>query len=524
DGRWEGAAYLGTVSGTIRRLRVYGKTRKEAHDKLAIKMADADRGIPMPERSWTVGAYLDYFMADVAPSRLRPKTLELYESAIRVHLKPLLGSQSMTNLSVSTLQRLLNQRLAEGKSVRTVRLVRTILSAALTRAMREELVTRNVARLVELPAWQRKDITPWTTDEAARFLEVTRNEPLYPAFLLLILYGMRRGEVLGLRWSDVDWDANELHIRQQLQQVRNELEAGPVKTSAGRRDLPLLLLVRQALQRHQVAHDANQTRPDDDLDLVFLSEAGTPIWPRNFVRTFHQICERAGLPRIKLHHLRHTVATFLNNFGIPARDAQIILGHAHISTTQQIYQHGDTRTQRKALDRVGRMLLEGRDGYVSRQTQPSMAEIVVRTASINSGGSSGARTHDTLLKSLSRVGGDPFLTPVIQQLRARLSMHILADVAVNQAVKTGTQNGQPVLVLQHWMSLRDCLAPQPRRLVDRLIASMPAESLHPRTQGAKRHASIPGQSDSSSHRSESRSGRALPPGINQTPTGHGGGH
>jgi integrase len=430
DGRWEAAAYLPTASGKRRRVRVYGATRSDASAKLTIQLADVERGLPVPARSWTISAYLDYWLREVAPGKLRPGPLERYESVARVHLKPRVGAESLTRLSVTTLQEVFNQQLADGHSVRTVQMTRTVLSAALTRAMREDLVPRNVARLVSLPAWQRKDIVPWMASEAGRFLAAAQRERLYAAFLLLTLYGMRRGEMLGLRWSDIDWDQNHLHIRQQLQQVRGQIHLGPVKTNAGLRDLPLLTPVRDALRQHQAASVGVTT----ESDLVFLSDEGTPLWPRNFTRLFHRVREQAGLRRITIHHLRHTAATLLKNFGVPARDAQLILGHAHITTTLQLYQHGDVVAQQAALDRVGRALLvSAGDSGRSRQNQPSTAESVVTNASFQSGGSSGARTHDTLLKRPILLGERGSLTSVITQLRARTNTHILGYVAVRNS-------------------------------------------------------------------------------------------
>src|SRR5215470_6409001 len=109
--------------------------------------------------------------------------------------------------------------------------MKTVLSSALARAMREELVMRNVARLAELPAWERQAIMPWTAAEARAFLDAAKDDPLYPAFVLLLVYGLRRGEVLGLRWRDIDEDDGEIRIRQQIQRVSGELRLGPIKTS-----------------------------------------------------------------------------------------------------------------------------------------------------------------------------------------------------------------------------------------------------------------------------------------------------
>ncbi|WP_100480009.1 tyrosine-type recombinase/integrase [Mycobacteroides abscessus] len=437
DGRWEAAAYLPTATGTRRRISVYGGTRAEAQRKLTTRLADAERGIPVPERSWTIAGYLDYWFGEVAPLRLRPKTLELYESVIRIHLKPLLGHQSLTRLSVPVLQQVLNRYLAAGHSIRTVRVTRTVLSAALTRAMREELVTRNVARLVELPSEQPKEVIPWTAQEAARFLSVAKDDSLFAAYMLLMLFGLRRGELLGLRWSDIDWDNNQIHIRQQLLQVGGELQVGPVKTRAGQRDLPLIALARTVLAQHQAHSVAAEY---NDWDLVITGDGGRPLWPRNFARMFHQLRERAGLRRIRIHDLRHQTATMLKDLGVPARDAQLILGHAHISTTQQIYQHGDAAAQHQAIDRIGEALLTlptqtatAESSRRSRQNQPSMTETVVLNTAFISGGPGGARTLDTLLKRPALLGERDSLTSVITQLRTRTNTHILGYVAVRSS-------------------------------------------------------------------------------------------
>ncbi|MEN4478135.1 site-specific integrase [Mycolicibacterium cosmeticum] len=430
DGRWEGAAYLPTPSGKRRRIRLYGRTRTEASTKLTQHLADAQRGIPVPEQSWTVAAYLDYWMGEVAPQRLRPHTIELYESIIRNHIKPRLGSRLLAKLSVAELQSALNQQLSEGHSLRTVGVTRTVLSAALSRAVREQVTPHNVARLVELPSWERSDIQPWSADEAARFLSAAKDHPLYPAYLMLMIYGLRRGEALGLRWSDIDWDHNVIHIRQQLQSVGQRLLLGPLKTRASRRDLPLLLPVRAALIEHQ----RRQPAASSDWNLVTTTSTGAPMWPRNFVRAFHTLRKRIGLRHTRIHDLRHMTATQLKNLGVPDRDAQLILGHSHISTTQQIYQHGDNAIQRAALDRIGQALqMAADDSDRSRQAQPSTAESVVAQATIISGTPGRIRTYDPLFRRLRGATDRGSLTSVSKQLRARTNMQLLGYVAVKSS-------------------------------------------------------------------------------------------
>jgi integrase len=162
--------------------------------------------------------------------------------------------------------------------------MRQVLSAALTRAAREELISRNVARLAELPAWEPGEVRPWSVDEALAFLRAARPDPLYPAFVLLLLYGMRRGEVLGLRWQDIDLHAGQLAVRQQIQRIRGSLHTGPVKTRAGSRDLPIPNLARAALviRQHKQAADREAFgRAWQDTGLVFTTRSGRPVEPRN---------------------------------------------------------------------------------------------------------------------------------------------------------------------------------------------------------------------------------------------------
>jgi integrase len=351
DGRWEGALFLTASAGTRKRLRIYGKSREEVHRKLTDEQAKANRGIPIPERGWRLDAYLDYWLEEVIRPIRRPATYALYEMVVRRYLKPGLGKYQLARLSVLTVQTFLNRRLEAGDSVRLVQVMRTVLSSALTRAMREELVTRNVAQLVTLPTWTRGEVHTWSAEEARRFMTAARGHRLYSAFLMLLVYGLRRGEVLGLRWGDVDFEASTIRIRQQVQRVGRQLLVGPTKTQNSKRDLPMLELVGSALTE---LYDAQEARGE----LVFTTSTGRPIEPRNFVRTFDTLCAAAGVRRIRVHDLRRTVATLLSKLGVPARDAQLILGHSRVSLTQEIYTDVDRESRARALHRMESLLIE----------------------------------------------------------------------------------------------------------------------------------------------------------------------
>ena len=364
DGYWAGAYYTGTTSGASKRVVVYGKTYEEARDKLAKAQHQARAGIRAPDSAWALGPYLQYWLENSVKRNRRPATYALYEMTVRLYLLPGLGNKKLTNLSVAAIQDFLNMRLEHGDSVRKVQIMRTVLSAALTRAMREELIVRNPARLVELPEWRRAPIRPWTADEARQFLTAARPDPLYSAFLLLVFYGLRLGEVLGLGWDDIDFDGGKVVVRQQLQRIRGEIFLAPVKTHAGNRALPLLDLAQDALKsqaERQVSVQEAMGSAWPDTRLIFTTKTGRPVEPRNLERSFRRICENNGVRIIKVHHVRHTVGSLLKDLGVPARDAQAILGHTRISTTLEIYTDTDEQARRNALTRLRDLLDQTED-------------------------------------------------------------------------------------------------------------------------------------------------------------------
>ncbi|HEX3782719.1 MAG TPA: site-specific integrase [Pseudonocardiaceae bacterium] len=450
DGRWEAAFWSLTTSGVRKRIRLYGQTHAEAHAKLTEAKAKAQRGIPSPDKAWRLGEYLDYWLEQVVQPNRRRGTYAQCETITRLYLKPGIGQYHLTRLSVPVVQAYLNRHLADGHSAATAHVIKKVLSAALTNAERQELVSRNVARLVELPRVEAAETHPWSIEEANQFLAAAKAHVWYPAFLLLIVYGLRRGEVLGLRWQDVDFAADELHIRQQFQRVGHELFQGPLKTRAARRDLPLLGSVVDVLRHH---HDHRVTPPAPDHDLVFTTSAGTPIEPRNFVRTFQQICRQHQLRIIKVHGLRHTAATMLKKLGVPAREAQLIMGHARVATTQELYQHGDMDTRRDALDRIGAVLGQAEppqetsqaeepgtwgdvvDGSRSHQFSRQVRDFVAFVTSIISGAGEETLTLDLFLGKSKLISPIQRATEVKELLEKRTRQRILGVVAVNVAVK-----------------------------------------------------------------------------------------
>jgi integrase len=436
DGRYGAAAFVHTTNGTRRRIQVYGATRAEASEKLAALLANDHAGVTVPTRSVKVSAYLDYWLEHIVLPTCRQSTYSSYEYVVRLYLKPTLGSQPLRRLGVSTVQQAFNAKLADGASTRMIAEMRKVLGAALTQAQREELIMRNAARLVRPPPYRAKEVYPWTAEQVNRFLEVARSNRLYPLYVLLILYGLRRGEVLGLRWQDIDLDRQVIHIRQQLQANVKGLQQLPVKTAAAERDLPLLgLPARLLAEQRTTAGSAG--------DLVFTSIKGTPINPHNLGRSFQALRESVGLPRITLHHLRHTTATLLKGLNVSVRDTQTILGHASPTTTQQIYQHSNGADQRVALQGIEQLLLTA-DKSGARCCQPLLSNntFVPQLTIDNTGGPGGTRTLDILLKSFPQLPWYASTTSVKQLVTAWQQCLLLGHAAVTTAVKIVTDSPQ----------------------------------------------------------------------------------
>ena len=395
DGRWEARYWVTLPDGTRKRQSVIKIKRNDALETMKQEQALASQGTPVNRDGQTLNQFLDYWLENIAPIDKRPATLCKYEMVTRVHIKPYIGLRRLVSLSVSDVQALIKNRQQAGCSPRMIQIIRNVLSSALKSAQRLELIHKNVARLAIVPVAPQVKRSTWSCEQASTFLEHAKTHRLYPAFLMFFSYGMRRGEVLGLRWCDVDFENDSIHICQQQSYVNARISFGELKTKASNRYLPLL---------PNVKHELLKMRPNEmgQNGLVFLSLAGTPIDPKNLVRTFHMLRKEVGLPRITIHEIRHTTATLLKNLNVPARDAQLILGHSSVITTQQHYQHADIELQKEALETLTNTFSGVQTPTLRRQiwaSNPNFKEKIANFGDLTSGGSGGARTHDTLLKS-----------------------------------------------------------------------------------------------------------------------------
>ncbi|GAA3540043.1 hypothetical protein GCM10022295_22690 [Streptomyces osmaniensis] len=271
---------------------------------------------------------------------------------------PLLGAKRLESLGVADVRRFL-VRLEKETTAATAKESHRVLRSALSSACREELITRNVAKLVEPPRTDNRELTPWTLDETLDFLAASRKDPLYAAFVLAIAMGLRRGEIVGLRWSDLDLDNRALYVRQQTQRRRGVLYDDDPK-SRRRRVVPLPGLCIAPLRWHRMRQAAARAKAGETWatgpDYVFTTRTGRPVEPRNLYRSFTRVAESAGLRVIRLHDARHGTATLLTAAGVAPRVVMEILGHSQISITMDVYTHVVQDTQREAMSHMDRLL------------------------------------------------------------------------------------------------------------------------------------------------------------------------
>lgn len=381
DGRWVGQAYALTANGTRKRKYVYGDTWEEAHCKLVELKSRTQRGIPLPDRAWKLGEYLPYWLT-VYVSGLKATTARGYESAVRLHLVPALGTKRIDSLQAQHVRTFLAEfrnkclccaskadatRPVEKQccsvkkccshypSARQIQYVHGVLRNALQEAMREEVVPRNVAKLVRVPSPRYKVGKGLSVDQVRAILKAAEGHRLYPLYVIAATMGLRRGELLGMRWSDLDLDNGTLMIEQTVQRVGGELVLSDAKTEGSEAPLPLPEWTWLVLLEHQEAQKAARERVSavwQEHGLVFPSEVGTPMEPRNLNRHFASLRATAGLPTIRLHDMRHTVVSMLMELGVPPHVVQAIARHADVKLTLKVYSHTNLDAMRQALGKL----------------------------------------------------------------------------------------------------------------------------------------------------------------------------
>jgi integrase len=336
DTRWEATM---VVDGE--KYCKYGKTRQEALRKLTDLRRTLEQHTPLDDERQTVGEFLERWLN--GKIKLRPGTATRYREYLMLHTVPTLGRLKLKLLTPQHLESLYAARLRSGASSTSVHHQHVVIQEALTSAVRQGLVYRNPAQLVDAPPLARSEIHPLLEDQARMLLASLHGERLYPLYVTALATGMRQGEILALRWRDVDLDGGFLAVRRSVRYVaRMGFVFDEPKTKRGRRTIGLSTAACAALEAHRQAQVTEKARLGatwEYPELVFPTSVGTPIQGSWLLQHLRQCLARADLPRIRFHDLRHTAATILLSHNVNPKVVSEMLGHSSVAITLDIYSH-----------------------------------------------------------------------------------------------------------------------------------------------------------------------------------------
>jgi integrase len=338
DGRW--VSYFRAPDG--RKKFFTGATRAQVKDRLAEAQRQASAGQLVVGRDQPVDQYLQRWLADAVLHSVRPKTYENYDLCVR-RLLPHIGRLRLRALTPEHVQHALGKLLEGGLAPRTVRQVHMVLRRALKQAVLWRILPSNPSDAVSPPRAGRKEIRTLSEEGVRHLLEVAADTRHHAVWVFLVTTGVRLGEALGLKWSDIDFAERRAHIRRALQRQRG---AGLVfvepKTAKSRRTVPIPPETLAILIDHRLAQEADRREAGsqwEEHDLVFSSPMGRPIDMPFLSLIFHRALKRAGLPHHRIHDLRHTAATHLLTRHVHPKIVQDMLGHSTIAITLDTYSH-----------------------------------------------------------------------------------------------------------------------------------------------------------------------------------------
>ena len=344
DGKVKGyrAAYVVYTADGMKRRYLSGKRREDVRDKLAKALSDRSGGLVFDPGAMTVGEFLERWLKDSVRGTVRMSTYERHEGIIRTHLKPALGRIKVKNLTPTHVRGLHGEKLGAGLAPATVRKIHSTLHKALSQAVSDGLIPRNAAA-IKAPRPDPEEMHPLSADEASALLGAARGDRFEALYVLAITTGLRRGELLGLRWRDADLEHGVLRVGRALVREGGRYRLGETKTKRGHRSIRLTSQAVSALgahRRRQLEEKIRLAGLYEDHDLIFATQKGTPLNPENLVkRSFKPLLEWTGLPEIRFHDLRHTCATLLLGRGVHPKLVQELLGHATIAMTLDTYSH-----------------------------------------------------------------------------------------------------------------------------------------------------------------------------------------
>ena len=355
DGRWEGRYTAGRDPETGKAItkNVLAKTQKECREKLQKAIEDT-AGLDLAKAGqYTVGQWLDVWYENYAKLKVRPSSHQTYRGYIDNHIKPNIGHIPLSKLTSLDLQKLYKKLLSGGRvkrieaksqpkglSAKTVRNLNQVISSAMDFAIAQKLILTIPTDGCALPRLEHREMKTLPAEQLASFLQEARESGVFELYYIELATGLRRGELLGLKWEDLDLVRGEMRIRRQVARINGEVVEAPLKTKNAYRTLPL--------SEDTVGILKIQKQKAGSSPWVFPSPTGGPISPDSVLHMLHRVLKRAGLPMVRFHDLRHTFATLALQNGVDVKTVSGMLGHFSAGFTLDTYAHVTTAAQREA--------------------------------------------------------------------------------------------------------------------------------------------------------------------------------
>ena len=363
DGRWEGRYTAGRnpETGKVIYKNVLGKTQAEVKTKLKAAIEESANLDMLKAEQYTTGQWMDVWFENCAKIKVRPSSHQTYRGYIDNHIKPNIGDIPLNKLSSLHLQKLYKKLLTSGRverieskgqpkglSAKTVRNINQVISSAMDFARDQKLISSNPTDGCALPKLEHKEMKTLPAEQLASFLREAKESGVFELYYIELATGLRRGELLGLKWEDIDLAQGSLRVQRQIARINGEVIGAPLKTKNAYRTLPLSADAVGVLQE--------QRKKSGNSPYVFPSPAGGPISPDSVLHMLHRVLKRAGLAQVRFHDLRHTFATLALQNGVDIKTVSGMLGHYSAGFTLDTYTHVTTSAKKEAANTMGSIL------------------------------------------------------------------------------------------------------------------------------------------------------------------------
>ena len=362
DGRWEGRYTAGhdPVTGKQIFKNVLGKTQNEVKEKLKKALIEAGQVDFTKSGQYTVSTWMDTWFENVAKIKVRPSSHQTYKGYIDNHIKPNIGKIPLEKLTTMDLQKFYRKLLSKGRverieskdqpkglSAKTVRNINQVISSAMDLAVAQKIILTNPTNACELPKVEHQEMQTIPTEQLQAFLQEAKATGVYEMYYIELATGLRRGELLGLKWTDIDWKNGIIKVRRQIARVDGQIVEAPLKT---RNSYRAVTISQQAIE----VLKTQKAKTNDTY--VFPSPNGGPRSPDSVNNMLRRVLERAGIPKVRFHDLRHTFATIALQNGVDIKTVSGMLGHFSAGFTLDTYAHVTTSAQKEAAQTMGNIL------------------------------------------------------------------------------------------------------------------------------------------------------------------------